>query len=113
MYMQGMQFFVNITALEPTSLNSAPVDVGWTEARGWFDECVKIARRRGWDDGQHWTGDPLRREEASLTDSYEGRDYSCWEDRQQGRDCSLTLGIEQKQKVKSEGELPSIIQVIA
>ena len=34
-----------------------------------FDECVKVGRRRGWDDDYFWTGHPVN-EEFSLDDSY-------------------------------------------
>jgi hypothetical protein len=113
MYFDSVDFFANVTPLGPSTLNSTcigdPVD--WTGDRGWFDECVKIARRRGRDDGLQWTGDLVH--EDDLSSSYYELDYELWDDRQPERDLSLTLDLEQKETLTAEPELMRILEVVS
>jgi hypothetical protein len=72
-------------------LDSFPdTEIDWAGVRGWFDECVKVGRRRGWEDGFFWTGHPVH-EEVSLDCSYYGYDIDAWDFRQQERDEELEI----------------------
>lgn len=105
----GVKFFVNVTTLGPSSMGN-PVD--WQgDDRGWFDERVKIARRQGFDNGVYWTGHPTFSDDEYLPDSYSGSDLSCWGNRQQGRDQSLTLDSDQIKTMDGRSKLPTIVEV--
>ncbi|PPR02003.1 hypothetical protein CVT24_011126 [Panaeolus cyanescens] len=107
---QSPSFYANIVPLDPavlntTHLNGTPID--WEGRRGWFDECVKIARRRSWEDGGRWTGFTERPEvNDGPENSYFAYDYSEWEFRQQERD------IEQSLPDEESIEIPEVHQII-
>ncbi|PPR02002.1 hypothetical protein CVT24_011125 [Panaeolus cyanescens] len=108
-YFQSTRFYANIVPLEQaalntTHLNGTPID--WEGRRGWFDECVKVARRRGWEDGECWTGLSARAElQVDSEDSYSGFDTR-WDFRQQERDMEQSLPDEESI------EIPEIDQII-
>lgn len=81
---------------ELSDFTASSEELEWMGCRAWFDECVAAARRRDLDNGWWWTGADFPPNEArsdlDLSDSYRGSDYEDWEDRQQERDKSLTLG---------------------
>ena len=119
---QSVKFFVKVTTLLPSNLESTYADdpVDWRGDRGWFDERVRIARRRGRDNGLDWTAlDGAVREEdegLSIPDSYFGADYSLWDNRQQERDRSLTLDLDQQElyyQVCGKGELENICEIVS
>jgi hypothetical protein len=94
MMLQEVQFFVDVGELTPSNIN--PINEGeyvdWRGDRGWFDECVRIARQRGLEDGYHdWTGAEKPDCDATSNDSYCGSDFSIWRNRQRERDHALTL----------------------
>jgi len=98
--MQDTVFHANLL-----SLDSYPdTEIDWAGVRGWFDECVKVGRRRGWEDGFFWTGHPVD-EEVSLDNSYYGNEI-WWDFRQQERDEELELGGE------DDADLPLIDEVV-
>jgi hypothetical protein len=103
----GVKFFVNVTTLGPSNMGN-PVD--WQGGRGWLDERVKIARRQGFDNGIYWTGYPTFSDDE-FPDSYSGCDISCWGNRQQGRDQSLTLDSDQIKTIDGRIKLPTIVEV--
>ncbi|KAF8595462.1 kinase-like protein [Ceratobasidium sp. AG-I] len=84
---------LNLEHLEDTS------EIDWFSHRAWFDECVKLCRRRDLDNGCWWTGAPFGAENGDsdgseeISDSYGGDDYEDW-NLQQERDNSLTLSAE-------------------
>ena len=94
MVLQNVQFFVDVGELAPPDIdpNNEGGYVDWRGDRGWFDQCVRIARRRGLEDGYHdWTGAENPDCNATSNDSYCGSDFSLWENRQRARDHALTL----------------------
>ena len=67
--LQNAVFPANLLPLD----SSPDTEIDWEGVRGWYDECVKVGRRRGWEDDYFWTGhpgDPAK--EDSLDDSYCG-----------------------------------------
>jgi hypothetical protein len=112
MYFDSVDFFVNATPLGPSTLNSTLVGdpVDWTGDRGWFDECVRIARRRGHDNGLQWSGRNIH--EDDLSSSYCEYDLELWDDPQHERDLSMTLDLDQKEILAAESELTRILQVV-
>ncbi|OBZ73634.1 hypothetical protein A0H81_06408 [Grifola frondosa] len=88
--------YAHITALHPDSIESERAE--WTGARGWFDELVKVSKRRAMEDAWPWTGTPEAANQAEpepgtvkLSSSYRGFDLDMWDDVQDERDRSLTL----------------------
>ncbi|KAG8697237.1 hypothetical protein FRC08_006661, partial [Ceratobasidium sp. 394] len=89
-----VRIYAEVSALSQEHFVSI-TGVDWFSRRDWFDECVKVSRRRDLDDGRWWTGALFGpgyqgADESELSDSYRGGDYELW-DRQQERDKSLTL----------------------
>ena len=82
--MQDTIFHANLLPLD----SSPDTEIDWAGVRGWFDECVKVGRRRGWEDGFFWTGHPV--DEDSLDNSYYGQEI-WWDDRQHERDAELEI----------------------
>ena len=82
--MQDTIFHANLLPLD----SSPDTEIDWAGVRGWFDECVKVGRRRGWEDGFFWTGHPI--DEDSLDNSYYGQEI-WWDDRQHERDAELEI----------------------
>jgi len=100
---QGTIFYANILPLD----SSSDAEIDWEGLRGWFDECVQIGRRRGWDDGFFWTGHPVEETKSlRLDDSYYGNDASSWDFRQQERDEELQIDREE------DIDLPLIEEVV-
>ena len=94
MVLQNVQFFVDVDELAPPNMdpNNEGGKIEWRGDRGWFDQCVKIARRRGLEDGYHdWTGAENPDCNATSNDSYYGSDFSLWQNRQRERDHALNL----------------------
>ena len=115
--MKEIDFYVHVATLGPSDLESRDGDepVDWSGERGWFDERVKITRRRVWDNGRNWTTssddtDSRGIEISDVTDSYDEWDRSLWEARQRERDQSLTLDQEQQQI--AFGKLADIAEVV-
>ncbi|KIM38474.1 hypothetical protein M413DRAFT_242165 [Hebeloma cylindrosporum] len=101
--MQGSVFYAKFLPLD----SSPDTEIDWTGVRGWFDECVRVGRRRGWDDGFFWTGHPVEeRTTPRLDDSYYGDDATSWDFRQQERDEELEIDGE------DDVDLPVIEQVV-
>jgi hypothetical protein len=76
MVLQEVQFFVDVGELTPSNMD--PINEGeyvdWRGDRGWFDECVRIARHRGLEDGYHdRTGAENPDCNVTSNDSYCGR----------------------------------------
>ncbi|KAF8155737.1 kinase-like domain-containing protein [Crassisporium funariophilum] len=93
---QNVKFYANVAPLQESTLltrmDPPDTSIEWSGCRGWFDDCVKIARRRGWDDGFHWTGDvETIQQDSELDNSYYGDDVSLWDYRQRERDSELHL----------------------
>lgn len=111
-HFDSVEFFVDVTPLGPSTLHSTSIGdpIEWTGDRGWFDECVRIAKRRGHDDGLQWTGDDVH--EDDLTSSYHEYDHEFWNDPQHERDLTLTLNLDQKETITAEPELMRILQVV-
>lgn len=108
MVLQNSQFLVHVGPLMPFN-NQCYID--WQGDRGWFDECVRIARQRGFQDGYRWwTG----AEKSDITDhayddSYREPDHSLWANRQQERAPSLTL--DSRMEVDLPGNIGKILEV--
>jgi casein kinase I family protein HRR25 len=101
--MQSSVFYGNLLPLD----SSPATEIDWASARGWFDECVQVGRRRGWDDGFFWTGHAVEeRRSPRLNDSYYGNDATSWDFRQQERDEELQIDDE------DDVELPLIEKVV-
>jgi hypothetical protein len=90
--------YVKLSPLQPTtlrhSLDGAAVD--WESKRGWFDDLVKVSKRRSADVGWQWTATNriAQIEDDEFSNSYFELDIEEWDNRQQERDHSLTLGPE-------------------
>lgn len=90
--------YVKVSPLQPNtlqhSLDGAAVD--WESKRGWFDDLVKISKRRSADVGWRWTATNrvAQIEDDEFSNSYFELDLEEWDNRQQERDHSLTLGPE-------------------
>jgi casein kinase I family protein HRR25 len=93
MVLQNVQFFADVGELAPRNIDPNKKGcVDWRGDRGWFDQCAKIARRRGLEDSYHdWTGAENPDSNATSNDSYCGSDFSLWQNRQRERDHALTL----------------------
>jgi len=83
--LQEAVFHANLLPLDSTP----DVEIDMAGVRGFFDDCVKVGRRRCWDDGYFWTGHPVN-EEVSLDDSYYGGEI-WWDWRQQERNKELEI----------------------
>ena len=103
--MQRTEFHANLLPLD----SSTDIEIDWDGVRGWFDECVKVGRRRGWESGLFWTDHPIQEEEEEvlLDDSYYGYDITAWDFRQQERDEELEIDGE------GDVDLPIIDEVVA
>jgi hypothetical protein len=107
--LQGTSFYASML---PFNDSPSDTEVDWAGVRGWFDECVRVGRRRGWDDGFFWTGhgekyrDEIERRRNEPLDSYYGHDCTSWEFIQQERDEELRIDGEE------DVELPLIDGVI-
>lgn len=85
--------YAHVAPLDPCDPSRAAGGtlVDWTGERAWFDEMIKIGRKRVVDDCW-WTGtNDGNEDEEELLDSYIPYNGVCWDDRQQERDPSLTL----------------------
>ena len=102
--LQGTEFHANLLPLDSSP---ADIEIDWEGVRGWFDECVKVGRRRGWESGFFWTGHPIQDEEVFLDDSYYGYDVAAWDFRQQERDEELEI------EGGDDVDLPIIDDVVA
>jgi hypothetical protein len=116
------KFFAKLTSLGPSNLEQTCIEerIEWGGTHGWFDECVRIARRRARYNRYVWTGSELGADDKEskgerIPDSYCGMDHSLW-DRQQERDLSLTLDADQQgrfEQFSGDGEVRNILQVLA
>ncbi|KAF8593846.1 kinase-like protein [Ceratobasidium sp. AG-I] len=102
-----VKIYASILPLTPEHVEDAS-KICWHSNRAWFDECVKISRRRDLDDGRWWTralfkpGYEAFDNQDDISDSYREDDYEDW-DPQQERSNSLTLTTEtREQDVVSE-----------
>jgi hypothetical protein len=112
MVLQDTQIFVKLTTLGPSNFKSNALD--WRGDRGFFDECVSIARRRGLEDGYfQWTGAPVEQED-NIKNSYYGDDHSLWDGypAQKERKRELTLAQIREASFSEEDDLGLIVQVI-
>jgi hypothetical protein len=113
MVLQGTKIFATITSLDPSNLNSEAID--WRGDRGFFDESITIARRRGLEDGYfQWTGAPVDPDDDGndAADSYFAPDISMWGSPQGERPRELTLGQGHDGPLDDSGELGQIVEVI-
>ena len=100
---QDTVFYANVLPLD----SPPDTEIDWAGVRGWFDECVQVGRRRGWDDGFFWTGHPVEKGKTPrLDDSYYGDDATSWDFRQQERDEELQIDGE------DDVDLPLIEEVL-
>ena len=104
MQFQNSRFYVNTEALNAESATNMKPLVDWFGKRGWFDECVAVAKRRGWEDGFRWDDETSSSDEEEQEDSYYGMDHSLWENPQRERDSELSLN--------AQVELPLISEVV-
>lgn len=94
----SVKLYAQLSPLTPEHLDNT-VQIDWSSDRAWFDECVKVSRRRDLDNGRWWTGAPFGAgfedpgESGELSDSYRGDDYEDWRP-QQERDHSLTFSTD-------------------
>jgi hypothetical protein len=111
-FFQNTKVFASLTTLEPTNLTAKAMD--WRGDRGFFDECVSIARQRGLEDGYfQWTEAPVEQED-DITNSYDGDDHSIWDAYalQRERKSELTLNQSHQEPFGEEGELGLIVEVL-
>lgn len=111
-FFQNTKIFASLTTLEPTNLTTTAMD--WRGDRGFFDECVSIAKQRGLEDGYfQWTGAPVVQED-DFTNSYDGDDHSTWDAYalQRERKYELTLNESHEGPSGEEGELGLIAEVV-
>ena len=92
--------YVKLSPLQPNTLlhSLEGTAVNWETKRGWFDELVKISKRRSANVGWRWTttnGETRNEEDDELCNSYFELDLEELDNRQQERDHSLTLRPEQ------------------
>lgn len=86
-----------LTQADVEGSHEAGQSIDWFSDRAWFDESVKATRRNNLYNGCWWTGAPFdevyQQPEGHVEDSYFESDFEEWEERQQERDRSLTLGL--------------------
>ncbi|KAF9051827.1 kinase-like domain-containing protein [Panaeolus papilionaceus] len=106
---QSTRFYANIAPLNASILNESHlhgIPIEWGGKRGWFDECAKVARRRGWEEGEDWTGFPERTDmKEELETSYRELDVSFWTFHQQERDLEQSLPDEENIQVPEIDEI--------
>ncbi|OJA15499.1 hypothetical protein AZE42_08257 [Rhizopogon vesiculosus] len=98
--MEGLlDVYIKIHSLGPDTIShtvSGQV-VDWESERGWFDQLNPILRRRALDGEFGWALTEYQQsdgtDEASLSDSYYGDDFTEWRDVQQELDPSINLGL--------------------
>jgi casein kinase I family protein HRR25 len=87
--------YVKLSALQPYTLRHTldGAEIDWESKRGWFDDLVKISKRRSADAGWQWTATNrvVQNEDDEFSNSYYAPDVADWDTRQQERDRSLTL----------------------
>jgi hypothetical protein len=94
--------YAKLSPLQPNTLRQSldGTTVDWGSTRGWFDDLVKINKRRSADAGWRWTNterEAQTEEVEELSNSYFELDIEEWDNRQQERDRSLTFGREQSE----------------
>ncbi|KIM74543.1 hypothetical protein PILCRDRAFT_828099 [Piloderma croceum F 1598] len=95
--------YAKLSFLQPNTLQHSldGTEVNWESKRGWFDDLVKISKRRSADVGWKWTAtngeDQNDDDDDEFSNSYFELDIEEWDNRQQERDLSLTLGPEQNE----------------
>jgi len=112
MILQGTQIFATITTLDPSNIISKAIN--WRGDRGFFDESIAIARRRGLADGYfQWTGAPVDSDDGKDegTNSYFELDLSMWDCRQGERPQELTLNQGHDGLLDGGDELGQIVEV--
>ncbi|OAX43421.1 kinase-like protein [Rhizopogon vinicolor AM-OR11-026] len=91
--------YIKIHSLGPDTISHTANGqvVGWESERGWFDQLNPILRRRAVDGEFGWALTEYQQsdgtDEASLSDSYYGDDFTEWRDVQQELDPSINLGL--------------------
>ena len=90
--------YVKLSPLQPNMIQHSldGVAVDWESEHAWFDDLVKISKRRSADVGWQWTATNgvAQIEDDKFSNSYFELDIEEWDNRQRGRDRSLTLGPE-------------------
>ncbi|KAF8595250.1 kinase-like protein [Ceratobasidium sp. AG-I] len=107
-----VKIYASILPLTPEHVED-PGEICWYSNRAWFDECVKVSRRRDLDNGRWWTrvsaksGHEGVNNQDKIPDSYREDDHSDW-DPQQERSKSLTLTTE----FQAQDVVPELIDEI-
>jgi hypothetical protein len=109
---QKIKFYVDVTPLSAETMNDDDID--WGGNRAWYDERVKIARRRGWETGWEWS--VCRDDKKRWLDSYEGADMTQWGNCQDERDLSLTLDLDMPElhrgRDRAKLEVENVLEVV-
>jgi len=108
------RIYVKLCPLQPITLRQSleGTAADWRSQRGWFDDLVKISKRRSVDVGWRWTATDGegQEEDDEFSDSYFAFDLEYWDNRQQERDRSLTLGPRQDDELLDQ-QIQMIVKV--